>query len=725
MPPELRTIYRPPQYGEPSSALSVRGSDDGQAVGTVAMSLIRSHVPPVMRVLLRTLPVLTVLLTLGMAGGATPSQASPLTPELVLSLRSIAEVTMSPDGREVLFRRDRARTSHEPFGADVGELWRVSSRGGESRQILDAGFDARTPRWSPNGQYAAWLARTDVSAQPQIHVAVMDGSPPTIVTHEPGGVQALEWSPDGKQIAYTAWDAFTDTERADIEQGRDWVVVGAKPKQLRLYVTSPQGGSASLVTQAELTVHHFAWSPNGTQFVIGAAPSPTEDDRALRVRPFTVSATGGKPRQIADVIGQVSDPCWSSDGKWIAWLGSIELADPFAGNVFVIPSVGGVPRVLTAELAGTATTLQPIPGRPAEFAFRSEEKQSTVLRAVNAIDGRQRVLLAPSQILLGAASFDRAGRTFAVAANAPEHPNEVFVGDIAQADKLRRLTSSNPQLSDVRLAPQEVLRWKSRDGMDVEGVLIRPANAVPGERLPIVIHVHGGSEGIVLNGWQASYNNFGQLLAARGYAVLYPNYRGSRGRGVAYVMGNRRDIMGREWEDTESGLNHVIAIGVADGARAGIYGFSWGGYAAGWGATYASHRFRAAVGGAGIYNWISEAGSNETRIHEQLAHWDEPLYENFLGYLQRSPIYHIQRARTPTLLLHGERDQSCPVGQAIEFHTALKWRGVPVELVIYPREGHGMDEAAHRLDFLIRGLAWFDRYLAITPPHASSVSAPE
>lgn len=665
------------------------------------------------------------LLTVCVASVPLSSRASQLTPELVLSLRSVAEVAMSPDGREVLFRRDRTRTPQEPLGGEVGELWRVSSKGGEPRRMSDVGFDARMPRWSPDGSHIAWLGRANASARPQIHVAAADGSKVTIITREAGGVQALEWSPDGKRIAYTAWDAPTDAEQADREQGRDWIVVGAKPKQLRLYVISPEGGAASRVSHAELTVHHFAWSPDGSKFVIGAAPSPSDDDRALNVLPYVVSAAGGTPRQIADIVGRVTDPCWSSDGKWIAWLGSTELADPFAGNVFVTSAAGGASRLLTPDLAGTATTLQPVAGRPAEFAFRSEERQNTTLRAVDATDGRQRVLSAPSQILSGAVSFDSSGRMFAVAANAPEHPNEVFVGSIAQARELRRVTTSNPQLSGVQLGRQEVLRWRSRDGLDIEGVLIRPANAAPAMRLPIVMHVHGGSEGIVLNGWQAGYNNFGQSLAARGYAVLYPNYRGSRGRGAAYVMGNRRDIMGREWEDTESGLNHAIALGIADGERAGIYGFSWGGYAAGWGATYASHRFRAAVGGAGIYNWISEAGTNDTRMHEQLAHWDEPLYENFLGYLQRSPIYHIQRARTPTLLLHGERDESCPVGQAIEFHTALKWRGVPVELVIYPREGHGMDEAAHRYDFLTRGLAWFDRYLAPTPPRASSVSASE
>lgn len=635
-----------------------------------------------------------------------------LTPELMLSLRITAEVALSPDGRNVFYRVDRPRTTEEPRGADVGELWRVPVGGGTSHRLTDAGFDARSPRWSPDGKQIAWIARDNPSSAPQLRIAAADGGTPVVLTSEQGGVQALKWAPDSTRIGYTAWDATTPDQARDAREGRDWIVVDAQPKQLRLHVFDLRVRSSKLVTRAELTVHHFDWSPDGSRFVIGAAPTPSEDDRTLRVRPFIVTATGGEPLQIEGAIARVTDPCWSSDGKWIAWLGSTSIADPFAGSVFVVPASGGAPRNVTLGFGGTATSLQALPGSGDSFVYRSEERQATTLRAVAASTGELRLLSAPKQILWGAPSFSSNGRTFATAANAPTHPSEVFLGKLAKPERLERITDSNPQLRDIALGQQEIARWRSRDGLEIEGVLIRPVGYQPGKRYPVILHVHGGSENIDLNGWQATYRNWGQLLAARGYVVLFPNYRGSRGRGVDFVMGNRADVMGREWEDTESGLDHLIRLGLADAQRAGIYGFSWGGYAAGWGATYASNRFRAAVGGAGIYNWISEAGTNDTRMHEQLAHWDAPLYENFLSYLSRSPIYHIDKARTPMLLLHGELDQSCPVGQAIEMHSALKWKGVPVELVIYPREGHGLDEAPHRLDFATRGLGWFDRYLS-------------
>lgn len=578
-------------------------------------------------------------------------------------------------------------------------------------QLIDAGSDVRQLRWSTDGKQLAWIARKTADEPSQVYSKTPAGGIAAL-TQAPEGVEAFEWSPDGTRIAYTAFDAKTADEARAIDEGRDWVVFGSVGPQLRLYVVNLATSRELLVTRAEMSVHYFNWSPRGDQFVIVAAPTASVDDQELRTRLYTVAAVGGEPTPLIEQVGKLAFPSWSADGRWIAWLGSTAVTDPWYGSVFVMPAVGGTaPRNVTSDYAGTATWLGALPGKPATFVFQAEEGQGTVLRSIDALGESLLPLMSPAAILSGPPSFARDGRTFATAANTPLHPDEIFVGVAGRAQKLRRLTHSNPQLDGMALGTQEVVRWKSRDGSNIEGVLIKPVGFQAGRRYPTVVHVHGGSESVISNGWRGSYRDWGQSLAARGYAVIYPNYRGSRGRGTAFLAGNRRDLMGREWEDIESALDHVIALGIGDPARAGIYGFSWGGYAAGWGATFASHRFKAAVGGAGIYNWISEAGSNDSRMHEQLAHWDAPLYEHFSLYLERSPIYEIRKANTPLLMLHGAEDQSCPIGQAIEMHTAMRWKGVPVELVIYPREGHGMSERAHQRDFLTRGLSWFDRYL--------------
>lgn len=646
---------------------------------------------------------------------ATAAHAQGLVPELALDLSQVTEAALSPDGATVAYRLERSPRAGEPR-LRIGELWTVAAAGGPARRLVQADAPARHLRWSPDGRRLAWLAAPAGSETPQLHILDRQADEHAVrVLTDAGAVGAFEWSPDGTRIAFTALDAPTELETQARAEGRDQYVFGTTARPQRLYVRALAGEHPQRLPTGEASVHHFAWSPDGRRLAYAAAPTSSADDLLLHLQPHVIEVAGGTPRQLAQRIGPLAHPAWTADGRWIAWLGAVGPTDPWYSSVFVTaatPAAGDAPvRNLTPDYGGTTTWLGALPGRPGSLAFVAEERQATVLRSIDPATGAMQVLSAPDAVFADAPSFAADGRRFAVVASTPTHPAEVFVGSFGRSDALRRLTRSNPQLDGVALGQQEVVRWRSRDGLQIEGVLIKPVGHQPGLRYPVVVHVHGGSEGIISNGWRGSYIDWGQLLAARGYAVIYPNYRGSRGRGVDFVTGNRRDLMGREWEDIESALDHVIELGIGDPERAGIYGFSWGGYAAGWGATFASHRFKAAVGGAGIYNWISEAGSNDTRMHEQVSHWDAPLYEHFNLYLERSPIYEVRKANTPLLMLHGEQDEACPVTQAVEMHTALKWKGVPVELVIYPREGHGMRELPHQRDFLTRGLAWLDRYL--------------
>ena len=662
------------------------------------------------RILPRIVCALVALLV-AQSSGASPDAQAPrgLTIEMALQLRAAGAVALSPNGRDIAYRLDRPRGQDELPGATHAELWQVPFAGGAPLRISEPGVGPHAPAWAPNGAHLAWLAQENASTPTRIFLRGSDGGV-RVLPADGADIEAFSWSADSTKVAYTAWDADTPEQVAAKRMGRDWTVVGESLRHRRLYVVNVATGVTNLVTQADLTVHDFDWSPDGRRLAISAAPSPSEDDAILHVEPYLVDAAGSAPRRLTKHFGRLSHPVWSADGRLVAWLASTDITDPWAGTVFVMAIEGqAAPRAVSADLDGSGVWLGKLPGHPDSVALLAEEHQNTVLYRLDLRTGRRTALTETHAIMNGSPSFAPDGRTFAVTASAPDHPNEVFAGNGSRA--LRRVTDLNPQLHGIALGEQTVTRWKSRDGLTIEGVLVKPVGHREGMRHPVVLHVHGGSEGAALNGWLGSYRDWGQLLAARGYVTLYPNYRGSRGRGPTFAAGNRRDVMGREFEDQIAGLEHVAALGLADAQRAGIYGFSWGGYAAGWGATFGSKHFKAAVAGAGIYDWISEAGSNDTRMHEQLAHWDAPLYEHFLLYLERSPIYEIRKAATPILLLHGERDESCPVGQAIEFHTALRWKGVPSQLVIYPREGHGMSEQAHRLDFATRGLSWFDRYL--------------
>jgi dipeptidyl aminopeptidase/acylaminoacyl peptidase len=439
----------------------------------------------------------------------------------------------------------------------------------------------------------------------------------------------------------------------------------------------------------------------------------------MRRKLQTVPASGGTARLVTTTAGKLTQPRWSPDGKWIAWLGATALNDPFAGSVFVAPAAGGQARDLTPGYEGTATWLGWQPGAPATIAFTAIERQDTKAYAMDvaATSGTAGLKSGPTSLPLptgaitiaGGLSFSRDGKIAAFAGDTPRHPPEVYLIDGgAQAT---RVTTTNPQLAGVSFGEQEVVRWKAADGLDIEGVVVKPVGYRPGTRYPLVMQPHGGPESADLNGWLGTYSRWGQLLAGRGYVTFYPNYRGSIGRGVKYSMGDHRDLMGKEFADMLSGIDHLVTIGLVDGDRVGVGGGSYGGYTTAWAVTHGSDRFKAGVLWMGISNWYSMTGTSDIFFENSTVHWDLVMYDNYPIYWERSPLAHVGKAKTATLIIHGAADPRVPIGQSQEMYTALRWKGVPVEFVTYPREGHGLSEAAHQLDFMRRVTGWFDRYL--------------
>jgi dipeptidyl aminopeptidase/acylaminoacyl peptidase len=309
------------------------------------------------------------------------------------------------------------------------------------------------------------------------------------------------------------------------------------------------------------------------------------------------------------------------------------------------------------------------------------------------------------------ASFSAsANGTVAFVANTAAHPNEVY---LLRGTTLRRLTDSNPWLKDVPMAKQEVVTYSARDGRSISGILIRPAGETAGTRYPLITVVHGGPEAHVSNGWVTGYNNPGQYAAARGYAVFYPNYRGSTGRGIEFAYSSQGDLAGKEFDDVVDGVDHLIRIGLVDSARVGVTGGSYGGYATAWMSTYYSNRFAAGVMSVGISNNISKWGTSDIPEELFLVHSRKRIWDYWEDNLKRSPIYYVDRSRTPLLILHGKDDTRVHPGQSLELFRHLKVRKptLPVELVLYPGEGHGNRNATARYDYHLRMMGWFDTHL--------------
>jgi len=291
------------------------------------------------------------------------------------------------------------------------------------------------------------------------------------------------------------------------------------------------------------------------------------------------------------------------------------------------------------------------------------------------------------------------------------HPPEVFLAEGPGAAP-RKLTDSNPWLAQRALAPQRTVVFEARDGLKLEGLLVEPLGRKGDARVPLVVVVHGGPEGHFSDGWLTRYANPGQVLAGKGFAVFYPNYRGSTGRGLAFSKTSQGDPAGKEFDDLVDGVDHLVKAGLVDPARVGITGGSYGGYATAWGATFYSDRFAAGVMFVGISDLASKGGTTDIPVEDVEVHlMSEPWKRADLNR-ERSPLTWVEKAKTPLLILHGTDDPRVHPTQSLMLYRYLKRRGqVPVRLVRYPGEGHGNRRAASQLDLSIRLVRWFEHYL--------------
>jgi len=646
-----------------------------------------------------------VSLILVVSPWAQAQEAKTLTPEIVESLRMVRSVSISPDGSLVAYVIHIPRSLDEKPGGAYSELWVASFEGGETRPYVTGKGNVRSPSWSPDGELLAFV--TDRGKGAQVYVMRIDGGEAKPVTNSPTSVGSYRWSPDGRSIAYTATDPLTDEEKKAREAGKDQRVVDQDNRHQRIHIVDLQSGEDRVVTPPDYTVCYFNWSPGGRQFVIAAITSPNLDHWSMLKEFFVVDITTGSRRKLCDTEGKLGLPLWSPSGDKIAWDGAVDIHDSLCGNLFVVSAEGGEPLDLTPEYEGTVYSHTWLDN--GTIAFVALERQDTYLYLQSASGGKPKKVTGGEHIFYSV-SFSADGSCYAVSASTPTHPNELFVAETTDGS-LRRITDSNPVLHDLQLGNQEVIRWTASDGLDLEGILIKPVGFQEGTRYPLVVQVHGGPEGADTDGWNAITDEWGQLLAARGFVVFMGNFRGSGGRGARFGKGDHFDLGGREFHDLLDGIDHLVEIGLVDPERVGMGGASYGGYFSALAATKYSQHFNAVVVHSGITNWHSLIGTSDTALEPVLVHWELKWYEHPARVWAGSPMAYISNARIPTLIAHGEEDRRVPISQSWELYTGLRFVGVPVEFVIYPRGGHVPVEIPHRLDFAHRSIGWFERYV--------------
>lgn len=653
---------------------------------------------------------------------ALQQEGETLTPEDVARLRSVGQVVTSPDGAHVAFTVSVPRI---PFEDEDGPAWselhllEVSS--GRTRVYVGGEVNVSGLAWSRDGRAITYLARREGDAARALYAIPLGGGESVKLLEHETGVGSYTFSPDGREIAFLAADP-ADQRRAELaEEGIRPEVYEEEMRFTRVWVaridldaaisgeaTATEAAATARKLPIEGHVSVVEWAPQSDRLVAVVAPTPLVDDSYMRRRIRVVDAGDGTVLARIENPGKLGPIAWSPDGERLAVVSAAEVHDPAAGRLMVVPAAGGE---LTDLLPGFEAHVTDVAWRDAEtIVFTAAEGVHTTVNEIRRDGSDRRVRVAAGGPILHGLSLSDQGRTWASAGDSPHHPNEVFVSAGGEAPV--RMTNSNPWLESKRLATQEVVEYEARDGLSIQGLLIRPLDERPGERYPVIVQVHGGPESHYDQGWLTAYSAPGQVAAARGMAVLYPNYRASTGRGVEFSKLDHRDTAGGEFDDIVDGVDHLIEVGLADPDRVGVTGGSYGGYATAWLTTRYSDRFAAGVMFVGISNQISKVGTSDIPdemflVHQRLRPWDDWEF-----FLERSPIYWADQSETPLLIAHGKQDPRVHPGQSMEMYRNLKLRGAaPVRLIFYPGEGHGNRNAAARYDYSLRQLRWLEHYL--------------
>lgn len=639
-----------------------------------------------------------------------------LSPEQVTTLQTVSSALISPDGRWVAYTLTQPRAPEEDTVAGqraYSELWVTPAGGGEARAIVQRPNSAGGASWSPDGSTLGFVYRG------QVHTVPAAGGEPRAITDVPTGVMSFQWSPDGGSIAFTSRVAEAEDAAERRRRGDDvmvstdpyihWIIGSQPPRPVRLWIQPASGGTPRALTPDDQFVRDYVWAPDSRRLAVQMTETGDADADQMYRRLYSVAADGGAPQIVAPTEGKLGPMSWSPDGTRLAFLGATSFNDPLAQSVFVV-SAGAAPVNLTPGYEGSASSVGWIDNTTVRFI--AAEGTKTALNTITAAGGANPTrIVGHGPEIFSNATFSRDGLTFAMPASTAQHPNEVYVGTMRDRT-LRRITNHNSWLANVQLGRQETVAYTARDGWRIEGVLIHPAGAPQGgARPPLAVLPHGGPEGISYDGWGTNALYPAQVLAGAGFAVFMPNYRGSGGRGVAFSKGDHRDLAGREFDDVLDGISHLHATGAADSARVGISGTSYGGYFSAWAGTKHSERFRLAMPFAGISNWMSFTGTTDIPVEMAVVHWDLWPYEHPLLMWERSPVAHIDNARTPMVIGHGLADDRVHPEQMIQLHQALRLKGVPSELILYPREPHGLLERQHQIDYMRRILQTFDRYV--------------
>jgi len=642
-------------------------------------------------------------------GAVTDKAKRVPTIEDLMALKSAGAARISPDGTRVAYTVTETDMEQDAY---VTQIWLADVATGESRQLTRGKKSSSGPAWSPDGR---WIAFTSSRAddKSQIFVISPDGGEAVQLTKSETGIGGFAWSPDGKMIAFSSSDPVSKESKDRKDYYGDYDVVRREYTHTHLWTVdvaeamrSPQPGRRR-TSGKSFTVGGFGWSPDGTKIAFSAAVNPDLINGGTSDI-YVIDLAGDAVKKIVSQPGPDSSPLWSPDGRSILFSSVMGRPDYNARNsrLAIVPAEGGAVKPLTESFDEN-------PGAVVWNAdgiyFSGMQKTAAHLFRLDPASLQITRVSAPDEALVSGFSFSKDGKTMAFTAASPMSLPEVCVSEFPW--KPRALTRMTQQVEGFILGTREVISWKSKDGTEIEGVLIKPADFDPAKKYALLCIIHGGPTGVdrpaLLSGDSRSYPS--DIWAARGALILKVNYRGSAGYGEKFRRLNYRNLgVGDAW-DVLSGLDHLVKKAWVDASRVGCMGWSQGGYISAF-LTTSTRAFKAISVGAGISNWATYYYNTDITTFTINYLGDDPADDPAI-YAKTSPMTYIKAAATPTLIQHGEFDKRVPIPNAYELRQGLEDRGIPVEMVVYKGYGHGITKPKSMRAVMEHNLAWFNHYI--------------
>ncbi len=644
--------------------------------------------------------------SLALAPGAAAQRA--MTVDDLFQLKTVREAAISPDGDHVAYAVSHPRdiVGGDEDGSADRHLW-LGERGGEARVYVKGDITVSDVAWRPGAGTVTFTATREGDDHRALYeIDPSGGEAQRLFAHE-NSISEYVWGPEGETLYFVAESADPDEDYED--RGFNAEVYEENLAYADVWRVSFEDGAPGEADAFGLDGHASAvvMSNGGDSLAVALAPTPLIDDHYMKRRWHVVDADDGDVTAVIETPGKTGPVAFSPNDRRLAMIVGADINDTTAGTLAVANARNGDYDLIAREAEQHVMDMAWLDDDTI-LALAHVSTDSALVTYTR--QGEETARVAQDELVIEAMDLHRESGVFAAIADAPTHPNEVFFG--TAGGELQRLFDHNPQLGEIAFGEQRTYSYEARDGLRIDGVLMTPAGDTPEGGWPLILAVHGGPEAHDSDGWLTSYSDPGWIGTGKGYAVFYPNYRGSTGRGEDFTKLHQNDYAGGEFNDLADAVGALAEDGIADADRAGITGGSYGGYAAMWGATALSETFAASVAFVGVSNQISKFGTTDIPNEMYLVHSLKWPWEDWMDLLQRSPVFHAGNSQTPTLILHGERDTRVHPSQSMEMYRNLKLRSqAPVRLVFYPDEGHGNRNAAAQFDYAHRMLRWFEHYL--------------